>query len=98
VEDGSSIARAAAELLATIDPSAGVRLLGVSASGLVPAGSEPAQLSFAALDDPSATNRWQPASRALDDIRERFGRDAITSATLVTRPAERPDLPGQDRH
>jgi len=98
VEDGSSIARAAAELLAAIDPSPGVRLLGVSASGLVPAGSEPAQLSFAALDEPAATNRWQPASRAMDDIRERFGRDAITPATLVSRPAERPDMSRQDRH
>jgi DNA polymerase-4 len=76
VDAGPTIARAAKELLDHIDPSSGVRLLGVSVTGL----SEDAgvQLRFDDIDTPD----WDDASRAIDDIRRRFGDDAIVPATL----------------
>jgi DNA polymerase-4 len=65
------------QLLAGVDPSQGVRLLGVSVSRLVPGGDR--QLSF---EDPLSPP-WDEANRAVDDIRERFGSDSIGLA--VTR-------------
>jgi DNA polymerase-4 len=76
VDAGPAVARAAKELLAQIDPSSGVRLLGVSVSGL----SEDAGVQLR-LDDVAAPD-WDDASRAIDDIRRRFGDDAIVPATL----------------
>jgi DNA polymerase-4 len=76
VDAGPAVARAAKELLALVDPSSGVRLLGVSVSGL----SEDAGVQLR-LDDVAAPD-WDDASRAVDDIRRRFGDDAIVPATL----------------
>jgi DNA polymerase-4 len=76
VDTGPVIARAAKELLDVIDPSSGVRLLGVSVSNLMDDAAR--QLS---LDD-AAHPGWDDASRAVDDIRRRFGDDAIVPATL----------------
>lgn len=75
----STLAGVAGALLARVDPSAGVRLLGVSVSNLVPAGSQ--QLG---LGDAEAS-RWQRASRAVDEIRRRFGDDAVAPAALAER-------------
>lgn len=67
----------------------GIRLLGVSASGLC---EQIEQLSL--LDDVGASesvtasdqNRaWSPASRAVDEIRQRFGRSAITPGSIIGR-------------
>ena len=68
----------------------GIRLLGVSASGLSPGGVD--QLSFDLgdgldEDNESATAReqsWQDVTSAVDAIRERFGREAVGSASMVT--------------
>ncbi len=79
VDTGPAIARAAKDLLAQIDPSSGVRLLGVSVSNLVDGGAR--QLR---LDDVEA-DAWDGASRAVDDIRERFGDEAIVPAALRGR-------------
>jgi len=72
------IAREAKALLAEVDPTSGVRLFGVSVSGL----SEDAtvQLSF---DDPD-TPAWSEANRAIDEIRERFGPGAIGPAVIAS--------------
>ena len=71
--DGSgAIVRAARGLLAEIDPAPGVRLLGVSGSGLV--GAAGRQLSF---DDDHGR---ETADRVMDEIRERFGQSAIGPA------------------
>ncbi len=58
-----------------------VRLLGVSASGLVEQPSY--QLSLFGEDD----SRWTRLSEALDRIHSRYGRDAIQRATFLDSPA-----------
>src|SRR5690606_26749942 len=77
VDEGPALARAAGALLAEVDPSAGVRLLGVTASGLVDAAAR--QLTFDEESGPS----WHDASGAVDAIRERFGSQAIGPASAV---------------
>jgi DNA polymerase IV len=87
---GGAIGQVAASLLAAIDPGEGIRLLGVSASGLVEGGGE--QLSFDFGDGrdegtQSATSleqSWQDATAAVDAIRDKFGRAAVGSASMVT--------------
>jgi DNA polymerase IV len=79
VEDGPALARAAGALLAEVDPTPGVRLLGVTASGLVEAGAR--QLTF---DDASRPS-WHEVSGAVDAIRARFGGRAIGPASAVGR-------------
>jgi DNA polymerase IV len=76
IDSGPAVARAAKELLDHVDPSTGVRLLGVSVSNLVDEGAT--QLT---LDDTLQTG-WGDASRAVDDIRTRFGDEAIVPAAL----------------
>ena len=76
VDTGPVIARAAKELLDQLDPSSGVRLLGVTVSNLAEDGAR--QLSLEGVEQPG----WDDASRAVDDIRRRFGDDAIVPATL----------------
>ncbi|MEO7555064.1 MAG: DNA polymerase IV [Acidimicrobiales bacterium] len=77
VDGGTAVARAAKALLDAIDPSSGVRLLGVSVSGLASGGTR--QLT---LDDADAGS-WDDATEAVDRIRDRFGDDAIVPATLA---------------
>jgi DNA polymerase-4 len=77
VDDGPALAHAALGLLAGVDVAAGVRLLGVSASGLVAGAAQ--QLSF----DDAAAPPWHDASGAVDAIRERFGDRAIGPASSV---------------
>jgi len=87
---GGAIGQVAAALLAGVDPGEGIRLLGVSASGLATGGVD--QLSFDLGDglnddNESATAReqsWQDATAAIDAIRDRFGRGAVGAASMVT--------------
>jgi DNA polymerase IV len=100
---GNAIGQVAAALLASVDPGDGVRLLGVSASGLVTAGAD--QLSFdlgdgVGEDVESATAReqsWQEVTAAVDAVRTRFGRASVGSAARVTdegvQVPERRDAP-----
>ncbi len=68
--------------LASIDPTDGVRLVGVSVSNFC---APVEQLSL--LDQ----DAWGPASRAVDEIRDRFGHDAISPArSLGRRRVRRP--------
>ena len=90
IATGGAIGQVAAALLAGIDPGEGVRLLGVSASGLGTDGVD--QLSFDLgdgldADNQSATAReqsWHDVTAAVDAIRTRFGRGAVGSAAMVT--------------
>jgi DNA polymerase-4 len=54
-----------------------IRLLGVQATGLVPAGAEQLALLHG--------NRWGDVERALDRIERRFGRGAARPASLIGR-------------
>jgi DNA polymerase-4 len=91
LDEGPAIARSARALLDEIDPSPGVRLLGVSVSGLVPGGVR--QLS---LDDAAAPS-WREASGAVDAIRERFGDAAIGPASTVGPGGLRPSRRGEQQ-
>ena len=104
IATGGAIGQVAAALLSGVDPGDGIRLLGVSASGLAAGGVD--QLSFdlgdgLAEDNQSATAReqsWQDATAAVDAIRDRFGKTAVGAASMVTEdgvqvPARR-DAPG----
>jgi DNA polymerase IV len=93
VDTTPAITAASRELLDGVDPSAGVRLLGVSVSGLVD--EVVRQLSFddlagdgPKLGGPTGTGgapaTWDTASDAVDQIRARFGSGAIGPAS--TRP------------
>jgi len=90
ITTGGAIGKVAASLLAGIDPADGIRLLGVSASGLVAGGGD--QLSFDLGDGrdegtQSATSleqSWQDATAAVDAIRDKFGRSAVGAASMVT--------------
>jgi DNA polymerase-4 len=80
VDDAPAIARAANDLLAALDVSPGVRLLGVSVTGLATGAAR--QLSFDELGS-GAAPPWREASGAIDEIRDRFGDAAIGPASAV---------------
>ena len=87
---GGAVGRVAAALVAGVDPGDGIRLLGVSASGLVPLGAD--QLSFDLSDGRSEGDQgpesleqsWQDLTAAIDAIRKRFGRSAVGATARVT--------------
>ena len=78
-------------LLAAVDPalhridvSAGVRLVGISVSNFVEPVEQPSLLDGVVGSDAASTEaQWTTASRAIDEVRARFGRDAITPARVV---------------
>jgi DNA polymerase-4 len=79
VDSGPAIARCAKALVSDIDPGPGVRLVGVSVSGLT---DEPTQQL--SLMDPTGAS-WNEVDDAVDRIRDRFGTTAIGPAALVGR-------------
>jgi DNA polymerase-4 len=90
VDTGPAVAGLAVELLGQVDPSPGVRLLGVSASNLVSAPAR--QLSF---EEPAGP--WEEATRALDQVRKRFGERAVGPASLVGEGGLRPKRRGDQQ-
>jgi DNA polymerase-4 len=92
ISTGSAIGQVAAALLAGINPMDGIRLLGVSASGLVEGGGGGDQLSFDLGDGrnegtqgaASLEQSWGDVTTAVDAIRSKFGQSAVGSASMVT--------------
>jgi DNA polymerase-4 len=90
ISTGGAIGQVASALLAGVDPGEGIRLLGVSASGLTKAGAD--QLSFELGDGMTEANQsataveqsWQDVTVAVDAIRNRFGKTSVGSAGHVT--------------
>ncbi len=76
LDAGPPLAKVAHALLEGVDPSPGVRLLGVSVSNLVQRDS--VQLT---LDD--AEREADDVARAVEDIRRRFGAAAVGPASLL---------------
>lgn len=87
VATGPSVARAAKDLLALVDVSPGVRLLGVGVSGLGQPGAGGRQLSLLDAADGAPGGEpgpgWSAATEAIDRVRERYGADAVVPATLA---------------
>ena len=79
VDGGPTIARAAVELLDQVDVSPGVRLFGVGVSNLAEDGAR--QLT---LDDALNAAGWEDATRAVDEVRARFGDRAVGPGTLAS--------------
>ncbi len=87
---GPSMVAVLEPLLREIDVSGGVRLLGVHAQKLSADTSSPGSLfpDFAtdgAAGAAAIEEQWQPASRAVDTITDRFGPEAITPASALGR-------------
>jgi DNA polymerase-4 len=80
VDTGPAILHAATALLREVDVASGVRLLGVSASGLSTKAVQQLTLGIDEVDDDGA---WQDASAAIDAIRRKFGAEAIAPASLA---------------
>lgn len=83
VDTADAIIATVTPLLDDIDLAGGVRLLGLSASRFAVAAE---QLSFDDLSDRPGggrSRRWSDASRAIDEVRERFGDAAIGPASSV---------------
>jgi DNA polymerase-4 len=90
VATAAEIAEVAADLLASLDLARGVRLLGVSVSHLAESDGEQAvQLGLFGLAAPGPPDRGGDVETAADEIRRRFGPDAITSVAAAGRRAAR---------
>ncbi len=79
---------------AGLDARARLRLVGVRATGLVPAAAAESQLALGERPD-----SWREAERAVDRIAGRFGTDAVRPAALVDGNQAGPgDRRGQEAH
>jgi DNA polymerase-4 len=107
LDTGPQIAALATELLAGLDLAAGVRLLGVGVSNLVPAGAVTAEQLVLDLQsgpgppagilaDPTPAGRRAAGSTsaAVDAIRQRFGPGAVGPAALLGPAGLRVKRPG----
>ena len=96
---GPSMVAALEPLLASLDYSQGVRLLGVHAQKLAESGGAAPRLFDEGGDTPEdVEEQWVPASRAIDSIVEKFGHGVIGPASTfdARRPGENPFGPESD--
>ena len=73
------------KLLGQVKTSTKFRLIGIGLSNLVPVEDIPRQLSLFGKTKPSDKS-WKNVERAMDTIKERFGRDAIKRGGLLKDP------------
>lgn len=83
VTTAHGIVAAATPLLMAIDPTPGVRLLGISASQLVDPPEEQLTFDEVASDELASDREWDVAEQTIDAIRSRFGSAAIGPASAV---------------
>jgi DNA polymerase-4 len=83
IDQSQALLAVARRLLATVDPTPGVRLLGVSVAQLAEGAAR--QLTFDEAQGPG----WTGATEAIDEIRARFGDAAIVAGSLVGTPPKR---------
>lgn len=84
IDDAQTLNRIAQELFAAHAPNKAIRLLGVRLEGLSAADATPRQLSFDTLLEPQRTSTTD-VTRLVDQVRERFGSQALKPGTLVER-------------
>lgn len=100
IASGPAMVAALEPLLAGIDPSQGVRLLGVHAQKLTVGGGASPRLFEDDSDAVETLERdWSEASRAVDSIIDRFGSGAIGPASVLrqrTKPGGNPFGPEED--
>jgi DNA polymerase IV len=88
---GPGIVAALEPLVAEVDPTPGIRLLGVSGSHLGPPLEQLGLFEQPGAPDPQDVDAiWSNASETLDEIRDRFGDAAIGPASLLDRRRSRP--------
>ncbi len=94
VMSGPAMVAALEPALASVDPSQGVRLLGVHAQKLTVGVEAPMRL-FEEEDDhvESLERDWLPASRAVDSIIDKFGAGSIGPASVMGRPRRPGETP-----
>jgi DNA polymerase-4 len=103
--EGPAIAAIAGALLASVDISPGVRLLGVGVSNLGPTSGASAEQMSLDLEGPAVrtgapdpfpapAESWRQASDAVDAIRDRFGDTAVGPARLIGRDGLQTKRPG----
>ena len=73
------------KLLAQVKAPTKFRLIGIGLSNLVPVADIPRQLSLFGKTEPNDRS-WENVERAMDAIKERFGRDAIKRGGLLKDP------------
>ena len=94
VDDDEAIFRISEALLAGVDTSRAVRLLGIHASSFLARGSSEVQLSFAVASAQETRQRALEESRsrqvahaalrdAVDEVRRRYGNDALSRASEI---------------
>ena len=98
LDSGHQLAQIGRALLAEVDPSPGVRLLGIGVAQLDDRGNR--QLSLDDLlvaEDPGAGADWSTAEQAMDAVRARFGDAAVGPASLTTPDGIRIARKGQQQ-
>lgn len=101
LSSGPAMVAALEPLLASIDPSQGVRLLGVHAQKLTAGGGASAGRLFEDEEDQveSLEREWSDATRAVDAIVDKFGSGVIGPASVLgrgKRPGSTPFGPESD--
>lgn len=88
------LARVALDILeASWKMGAPIRAITLTAQNLVSEDEAAEQLGFFQPEAPQRRDRTEKLERVMDDLRQKYGRSAVTTATLAPRPEEDGELP-----